>query len=315
MDTVVLTADADRALALIRSAGATAVRIPVFWNAVAPVRPVHASKPGDSRYRWDDVDRSARLARQRSLLPILSLSEGAQVGGGIWLGAGGNHPARSRRVRPFRQGAAARYSGTFAGLPRVRYWQAWNEPNINVFLSPQYEGGRPFSPGWYRRMVNEFAAGVKAAHAGNLVVAAGTSPSGIPLPRCKASILVGGPSRSCASCSVINRSLKPKCKQRVRFDIWAHHPYTSGGPTHKVALPDDVSLGDLPEMSRVLRAGVKVGNIVSPRPVEFWVTEFSWDTDPPTRQRCRSTSRPAGSPKCSIGCGARNQSRDLVLDS
>jgi hypothetical protein len=101
----------------------------------------------------------------------------------------------------------------------------------------------------------------------------------------------------------------------VRFDIWAHHPYTSGGPTHKAALPDDLSLGDLPEMSRVLRAGVKVGNIVSPRPVEFWVTEFSWDTDPPTRQRCRSTSRPAGSPKRSIGCGARNQSRDLVLDS
>ena len=66
------------------------------------------------------------------------------------------------------------------------------------------------------------------------------------------------------------------------FDVWSHHPYTSGGPTHNAVLPDDVSLGDLPEMRRVLDAAVRSGSRRRRRrrPL-FWVTEFSWDSSPP----------------------------------
>jgi hypothetical protein len=118
----------------------------------------------------------------------------------------------------------------------VRYWQAWNEPNINVFLSPQYEGGRPFSPGWYRRMVNEFAAGVKAAHAGNLVVAAGTSPSGIPLPRCKSVNPRWGPLTFMRELFCHQSVVEAEVQATgVRFDIWAHHPYRRAVP--RIRLP------------------------------------------------------------------------------
>jgi hypothetical protein len=34
-------------------------------------------------------------------------------------------------------------------------------------------------------------------------------------------------------------------------------------------------------MRSVLTAGIKSGNIVSSQPVEFWITEFSWDSNPP----------------------------------
>jgi hypothetical protein len=34
-------------------------------------------------------------------------------------------------------------------------------------------------------------------------------------------------------------------------------------------------------MQRVLRAGVNAGNVHSDQPVQFWVTEFSWDSSPP----------------------------------
>jgi hypothetical protein len=74
---------------------------------------------------------------------------------------------------------------------------------------------------------------------------------------------------------------RPTCNARIEFDVWAHHPYTSGGPTHHAASPDDVSLGDLPELRRLLDAGVRAQHVVSRGRARFWVTEFSWDTNPP----------------------------------
>jgi hypothetical protein len=34
-------------------------------------------------------------------------------------------------------------------------------------------------------------------------------------------------------------------------------------------------------MARLLRAAVRAGRVVSSGPVRFWVSEFSWDSDPP----------------------------------
>jgi hypothetical protein len=140
-------------------------------------------------------------------------------------------------------------------------------------LKPQWDGNVAFSPGWYRTMVNQFAEAVKSIHADNLVVAGGTAPFGGENDV--------GPLRFMRDLLCLSRTLQPTCNEKVRFDIWAHHPYTSGGPTHQAAAADDVSLGDLPEMRRVLLAAVKAGSIVSSQPVQFWITEFSWDTNPP----------------------------------
>jgi len=71
------------------------------------------------------------------------------------------------------------------------------------------------------------------------------------------------------------------CRTRVHFDIWSHHPYTSGGPRHHANGADDVSLGDLPQMRRLLAAAVRAHHVVSAGSVPFWVTEFSWDSNPP----------------------------------
>ena len=47
---------------------------------------------------------------------------------------------------------------------------------------------------------------------------------------------------------------EPTCDDKSEFDVWAHHPYTYGGPTHSAFNPDDVSLGDLGKMRRLLDA-------------------------------------------------------------
>ena len=51
--------------------------------------------------------------------------------------------AQRDRLREFAYAAATRYSGTYVRadgvvLPRVRYWTAWNEPNLQIGLIPQW---------------------------------------------------------------------------------------------------------------------------------------------------------------------------------
>jgi hypothetical protein len=267
VDSAFLGADAEAAFERTRSAGASATRIVLVWSSVAPNEPSDPADPSDSAYRWGDDDRAVRLAVQNGLEPILDIVDAPP-----WARPSGTPTPDPVAFGQFAKAAATRYSGSYGGLPRVRYWQAWNEPNLSIYLKPQWKGTTPFSPGWYRTMVNQFAEAVKSVRMDNLVIAGGTAPFG------------GNdvsPLRFMRDLLCLSSDLEPTCTEKVHFDIWAHHPYTSGGPTHHAAAPDDVSLGDLPEMRRVLLAGAKTGSIVSTQPVQFWVTEFSWDTDPP----------------------------------
>jgi hypothetical protein len=77
------------------------------------------------------------------------------------------------------------------------------------------------------------------------------------------------------------RAPRPSCSAKSSFDAWAHHPYTSGGPSHQAIRPDDVSLGDLPDMRRLLQAAGRAGHVSSQGRLRFWITEFSWETKPP----------------------------------
>ncbi|HXH88714.1 MAG TPA: hypothetical protein VNI55_08930 [Gaiellaceae bacterium] len=270
------------------AAGATFVELTLNWRSLAPGgarKPdgFDAGNPADPAYadRWEAFDQELRLATERRLQPIVTILQAP-----TWATGAGN--GRAGLVRPdpaelglFALAAAKRYNGSFQGLPRVRHWRVWNEPNISLFLVPQFVDGRPFSPGLYRSMVNAVAGAVKSVRADNLVVAGGTAPFRDITPEVEKVDKRWGPLSFMRELLCLSKALTPKCKQRVRFDIWSHHPYTSGGPTHNAVLPDDVSLGDLPEMRRVLMAGARSGNIVSRGRVDFWVTEFSWDSSPP----------------------------------
>jgi hypothetical protein len=179
----------------------------------------------------------------------------------------------------FGEAVARRYSGTVAGLPRVRMFEAWNEPNASFFLYPQRNAdGSSHSPALYREMVNRFAAGVHRVHADNVVVAGALFP--FTLSRAAARTI--GPYRFMRELLCLSEKLKvvPGCGPTVQFDAWSHHPYTSGDATHKAGHPDSISLGDLARMKKVLRAAVRQKRIVSRGSVKFWVTEFGWDTAP-----------------------------------
>jgi len=169
----------------------------------------------------------------------------------------------------FALAAVRRYSGRTTGAPRVRYWEAWNEPN--KIPGPPFKAG---AASWYRQMVNAFAAGVHT-EPGNVVIAGGLAPFGISTAVAPLAFM-----RSLL-CLSSGRPPRATCSTPVHFDIWSTDPYTAGGPTHHAYRKDDVSIGDLPEMKAVLEAGVRLRHIVSTQPVRFWVTEFSWDSNPP----------------------------------
>ena len=283
-------ADANLAFAHARQAGASVVRLNLSWTTVAP-SPLPAlsnrSDPRNRGYDWQEVDREVELAANAGLQPMLSV-----LGPPAWArkpSAAGSTVLPELQnfadVGTFALAAAKRYSGSFARLPRVRYWEVWNEPNLSAYLAPQYSGGVPASPAIYRKLVNAVAAAVHSVHADNVVVAGGTSPFGkgdaTTDPTRKHVVI--GPMQFMRAflCMSAGARPKPTCTDRVAFDVWSHHPYTAGGPGHRAIRPGDVSLGDLPGMKALLDAAVKAGHVRSRGGVRFWVTEFSWDSKPP----------------------------------
>lgn len=282
-----------------KAAGATYVKINVYWPLVAPAaseptKPAgfNAADPADPRYNWGAVDQFVTLAAAARLKPILTVTNSprwARVGAGCLDDA--ECSPRASDYAEFGSAIARRYSGSFNDgtriLPRVAHFQAWVEPNLVYFYKPVFERGRMVAADSYRQILNAFYDAVHDVNNGNKVIAAGLAP--LKRPRATA-----GPMDFMRRllCMTGRRKPKPKpgCRQFAKFDIWATHPYTTGGPTHKAPGADDVALGDLQKMTTLLRAAERAKKIRKrggPRRTPFWVTEFSYDSNPPDRGALR----------------------------
>ena len=277
------SADQDLAFQRTKNAGASTVLLNLVWRNVVhggETKPSNfdARDPGAAPYRWLRFDAEVQSAVAHGLQPIALISSPPDWAAGLGVN-GRDYKPSTDELNQFSIAVATRYSGSYKGLPRIRYWSVWNEPNLPFYLEPQIENGQLASPGLYRDMVNAVAAGVHGVAADNMVVAGNLAPftsrTGT-VDKWGLAPLVFMRTLLC-----LNSSLQPTCNYQVHFDIWAHHPYTSGGPNHKATLPNDVSLGDLPEMRKMLVAGIKAGHVVSTHDVAFWVTEFSYDSNPP----------------------------------
>jgi hypothetical protein len=276
--------NADASVLGAQKAGATVTRLILFWNTVETATPTDPENPDDPAYNWSSLDRQVVDAVRGGLEPILCVTGAPTWARGQAVGLPGTWPSPAKYAQ-FSRAAAKRYSGSFTPsgqteqLPRVRYWEAWNEPNAGSDLAPQRINGRPASPAHYRKMVNAFAGAVHAAAPGNDVVAGTLGP----FAHNSKDIQVVSPMRFMSDllCVSIQAPHRKTCSARTQLDIWSHNPYTNGGPTWQSKIPGDVSIGELPEMHALLMAAKRQGTIVSRSQPQFWVTEFSWDTNPP----------------------------------
>ena len=245
--------------------GANIMRLLVHWNRTAPRRPAGASNPFDPAYDFDDLDEAIRTAQRSDMEVVLTLS-----GTPRWANGGKQPNVMPRKIADFgafARAIASRYSGRFDGYPFVRFWTIWNEPNLQLFLAPQFDSrGRSVAPANYARLHAAAYAGIKAGNPRALVAAGETSARGTDNP--KGIRPVHSPGRFVEAVA--------KANPRLRFDAWSHHPYPytpNLKPSQKVRWPN-VTLGSLPTLERNLKSLFK-------RPsVPIWVTEYGHETWP-----------------------------------
>ena len=141
-----------------RSANATIVRTLVDWSKTAPTRPTNAANPFDPAYRFSDIDELVRNAQQRGLEVIITI-----WGTPKWANGGktpNNVPRNVNDLKNFSRAVAARYSGRYAQYPWVGRYSVWNESNLQLFLSPQFDAkGRSVGPRLYAKMYAAAYAG------------------------------------------------------------------------------------------------------------------------------------------------------------
>jgi Cellulase (glycosyl hydrolase family 5) len=257
----------DRASRIESSAsqGASVMRLLVHWDQTARQRPALPSDPFDSAYNFDDLDDAIRTAQEQDMEVLLSL-----VGTPRWANGGKAPNVMPRRLgdfTAFARAIASRYSGRFEGYPFVRFWSIWNEPNLQVFLAPQFDGqGRSVAPRNYARLYAAGYKGIKAANRQALVAIGETSARGTDNP--SGVRPVHSPGRFLEAVARAN--------PRLKFDAWAHHPYPfrpNLKPSQKVLWPN-VTLGSLPELERNLSRLFKRSS------VPIWVTEYGHETKP-----------------------------------
>src|SRR5262245_13714767 len=261
--------DADRAVMLdrARETGASLLRTIVVWRDTAPTRPVNATDPFDRAYQLDDVDDLARSAQQRGMELLITI-----WGTPGWAN-GGQPPNRPPRdpadLEDFATALADRYSGRHAGYPAVRLFSAWNEPNLEQFLAPQFDSaGRSVGPALYAPIARAVYDGVKRGNSDALVAIGETSPRGHDA----ADGLVQD-SHSPARFARLLSEVKPQ----VRFDAWAQHPYPprpSLAPDLPVRWPR-VGIGNLE------RLGASLDEWFGREETPLWVTEYAHETLPP----------------------------------
>jgi Cellulase (glycosyl hydrolase family 5) len=279
------------AFAKTRAAGASYVRLNLSWSAIAPsTRPdgFVATDPTSSGYSWANADVIVEQAEAAGLTPILDISDAPS-----WAylkkpqGVNAGTP-KAAALGEFATALAKHYDGSDSGssnqgAPDAHVFQVWNEVNNSLFLGPTV------SPTNYRSMLNAVANAVHAVDPKNVVIAGDLDPFGHPKGH-KQAWYSQSPLTFMRSLLCLSKGTHPHktCSATTHFDVWSHHPYTFNGPFGHARNPNDVSLGDLPKMKALLQAGIKLHRVVSPSAVKFWVTEFSWDTNPPRRHAAPS---------------------------
>jgi hypothetical protein len=278
-------------LTRIRGIGAATARIPVSWREFvvpAPLPGFQARDPASPSYRFARLDAAVESAAAQGLEPLLVIAHAPAFAEAphrwpyAYLGSWGPNPAA---LEEFAAALARRYDGSFPdpatpgrALPRVRLFQAWNEPNLARYLEPQWivaDGRwRAFSPLLYRQLLNAFYAGVKSVQPADVVAAAGVAPNGEPAGEGRIAPVAFLREVLCLQTHV-------RCLDPPHFDALAFHPLSVGDPDRPAASSLDVSISDAAKVTGLLRQAERRHTALPNGNKPIWVTELNWESSPP----------------------------------
>jgi hypothetical protein len=283
----------EQTLTEIQGLGADTLRIEVKWSEVAPspsakTKPSFdgtdpAAYPGFQPY--DDLVQRATAKGFRIMITLAPDAPNWATAGG----RGGNYKVDSADFAEFARAVGRRYSGVFGGLPAVKYFSIWNEPNHIFFLKPRSQ-----SPRVYRRLVERGLPALRAtAASGSKIFVGELAPVGTATK-------VLGPKRFIQGWLCLDKRFKrlrgraarkASCRgiKKVRANGFAHHPY---GPTGTVpARRDIINISVIRRLASVLDKAARAGRIN--RRLGIYNTEFGFQTNPPDPFISTSTGRQA----------------------
>jgi hypothetical protein len=304
----------DREFRLTKSVNASVIRVNLYWNRVATSQPANPRDPADPAYNWAQYDRAISRAAQYGFqvdLTVLAAppwAEGPnrpsldQVFAGAW-------KPDADKFGDFAHALAERYSGHYdpaadsgsgggsggggilpvlpragTALPAVKYFEAWNEPNLATYLMPQWQGKKNVATDLYVKLLNSFYDEVKAVNPNAKVVVGGTAPYGDP---------PGGPNRTqpirfyqeLLCLSPKNKKAACPAGQKPKFDIIAHHPINREDPPTAHALnKGDVEVADMRSLVKVLRKAEHLHTPATGGRHDVWANEVWWQTNPPDKR-------------------------------
>jgi hypothetical protein len=310
-------------LADIRALGATRVRVFISWASIAPSpharrapRGFDGSSPGAYPARnWSFYDQVVRQAQADGLGVDFLLSAPAPQ----WAEGAGeprNGPFGVWKPNPAAFGAfvkaiATRYDGHYtprgatAPLPRVGFWEIWNEPNYGPDLAPQATDHDTveLSPAIYRSLLDSAWAGLHASgHGHDTILFGSTAPHGLlhpignfsgmyPLRFLRALYCVdaslhplrgaAATQRSCPATSGGSRRFRAQHPALFGASAFAAHPYTEGTPPNRPFnfVHDSADLANLPSLERTLDGAARAYG--SGRRLPIFSTEYGYQTSPP----------------------------------
>jgi hypothetical protein len=274
-----------------RETGASIARINVGWRSIAPEKPpvgFEATDPASQGYKWETLDDAVRGAADNGLSVMFTVYDAPSWAEG---------PNRPRDAEPgswkpepgaykaFAQALAARYDGSYPDplrsgikLPRVRYFEAWNEPNLDTYLDPQWEGNEWVGASRYRGLLNSFYSGIKASQPNATVIGGSLAPFGDPPGGERTPPVLFLRSLLCLR----GGKLTPvSCPEPAHLDVLSDHPIAVGSPSQSASSPLDVTTPDMGRLTTILEKA-EHDHLVLPRAKRpLWVTEFWYDTNPP----------------------------------
>ncbi|HEX5449414.1 MAG TPA: cellulase family glycosylhydrolase [Gaiellaceae bacterium] len=251
-------------LATAAAAGADVIHTNANWATIAPTRPANALNGDDPAYRLADLDQLVAAAPQYGLRVMVTV-----VGTPRWANGGRtpNHmPRRLSDLTAFSRMLATRYNGLH-GHGTVSIWSVWNEPNLQLFLAPQYVGKKMVGPANYVKLYKAVYAGLHAGNRSAAIAIGETSPEGRDKP-----IKTKGQGQSIAPATFARLVARAK---GLKFTAWAHHPYppiVAGKALGAVRYPN-VNLSQLHRFEKDLNKWFH-------RKVAIWITEYGHQARP-----------------------------------
>ena len=180
----------EQSLQLASSEGASVIHTTATWAALAPTRPADATNGDDPAYKLTDLDDlvfQAGLYNLRVMINITGTPKWANGGK-----APNVMPKKLSDLTTFSRMLATRYNGR-TGHGSVSLYSVWNEPNLQLFLTPQFVGKKIVGPANYAKLFKAAYAGIKAGNPLAKVAIGETSARGRdkPLPGISATIAPG----------------------------------------------------------------------------------------------------------------------------